>query len=608
MTTTLPDCTKDKRLPVDTGRLALEKAWHKSAPGSVRKAFKAGKQSKGWAAWMKHLAKQNRAKRLDELTPGKRSPLCWALPQGADSRGTPDVLNRLASISNKVDDGNRSAEVFLLDWLAESAGADVDAGYALETLGWCRAMPRLAVVLPPDQWWGLLDHLLGTVSDAAGLQLDDQPLVHQLLAGELPLALAYLFPEITPCRKLAPVARRALSAGLVDLLDGQGLPHAGHLELLRPLLASWTRCRAMGRELSKPCLSAAAKNQYEWLVRAAMRLSRGDGSQPLSDNSSGAWDKDLFAAALRLGGDEDDRKIAVLALPSGKKSKAKGISRGALPEAASHSQWAATTMLRSGWERSDPLLTVVWAGQSVRFELAAERHVLWSGRWGLDVSQDGKPLAPICDWDEVCWVSDDDIDYLELEIELDTGLKVQRQMALAREDGFLFLADAILGDRAGLQYRSSLPLASGISFRPDGQCREGFLEAGKPVARVMPLALPEWRNDARGGSLQANQGCLELSQSSQRHSIYAPLFVDLSRRRMSRRITWRRLTVAEQLRIQPSDVAAGYRVALGKEQWLIYRSLGEARNRTLLGHNLSSEMLIARFDADGEVETLVEIE
>ena len=608
MTTTLPDRTKDNRLPVDAGSLALERAWHKSAPGSVRKAFNADKHSKGWAAWVKYLARQGRSKRLDELTPGRSSPLGWALPRGATSRGTPDVLHKIADISNKALEGDHSAEVFLLDWLAESVPADADAVYALETLAWCRAIPRLAAVLPPDRWWSLLDHLLGTVSDAAGLHLEDQPLVHQLLAGELPLTLAYLLPEITPCRKLAPLARRALSAGLVDLLDGRGLPHAGHLELLRPLLASWTRCRAMGRESSKSCFSAAAKNQYEWLVRAAMRLSRGDGSQPLSDNSSGAWDKGLFAAALRLGGDEEDRDIAVLALPGGKKSKAKAICRTALPKAASHSEWAATTVLRAGWERSDPHLTVAWSGQSVRFELSAGRRVLWSGPWELDVRQDGEPLAPIHDWDEVCWVSDDDIDYLELEIELDTGLKVQRQMALAREDGFLFLADAVLCDRAGLRYRSSLPLADGISFRPHGECREGFLEAAGPVARVMPLALPEWRGDARGGSLEANQSRLELAQSSEGRSIHAPLFVDLSRRRMSRRITWRRLTVAEQLRIQPSDVAVGYRVALGNEQWLIYRSLGEARNRTLLGHNLSTEMLIARFGADGEVETLVEIE
>ncbi len=608
MATTLPDSTRDERSPADIGRFEPKRAWHKSAPGSVRKAFDADKRSKGWAAWRKYLAKRDRSKELDGLTPGTRSPLAWALPDGAQDRGTPDVVRRIDQVARKTDGPERSAEEFLLDWLAESAGADVDAGYALETLAWCRAMPRLAAVLSRDQWWSLLEHLMSTVADADGVGLDDEPLVHQLLAGELALTLAYLFPEIVPCRKLGPVARRALSAGPVDLLDGEGLPHGSHLGLLRPLLASWTRCQAMGNEMPKPCFRAAARNQYEWLVRAAIRLSRRDGSQALSSNSGGAWDKDLFAAALLLGGDEEDRDVALLALPGGKKSEAKAISPLALPDAASHSEWAATSVLRAGWSRSDPRLTVVWAGQSIRFELAAQRHVLWSGQWELDVSQHGRSLAPIGDWDEVCWVSDDDIDYLELEIELEGGLRVQRQMALAREDGFLFLADAVLGGQAGLQYRSSLPLSSGVSFQPAAECREGFLEAETPVARVMPLALPEWRTDERHGTLEVKRGRLELSQSSDCCSMYAPLFVDLTRRRMSRRVTWRQLTVAEQLCIQPSDVAVGYRVALGKEQWLVYRSLGEPRNRTLLGHNLSTEMLIGRFDTDGEVDTLVEIE
>ena len=73
--------------------------------------------------------------------------------------------------------------------------------------------------------------------------------------------------------------------------------------------------------------------------------------------------------------------------------------------------------------------------------------------------------------------------------------------------------------------------------------------------------------------------------------------------------TWRQqLTVAEQLLNQPRDVAAGYRVQFGKRQWLIYRSLAKAANRTLLGVNLSTEFLLARFGRDGEIETVLEIE
>ena len=44
----------------------------------------------------------------------------------------------------------------------------------------------------------------------------------------------------------------------------------------------------------------------------------------------------------------------------------------------------------------------------------------------------------------LCWVSDDDVDYLELEIEFGEGLRVQRHLLLARHDRFLLLADAVL--------------------------------------------------------------------------------------------------------------------------------------------------------------------
>ena len=99
---------------------------------------------------------------------------------------------------------------------------------------------------------------------------------------------------------------------------------------------------------------------------------------------------------------------------------------------------------------------------------------------------------------------------------------------------------------------------------------------------------------------------LTLNASSRR--LYAPLFVDLSARRWVEKRTWRQLTVAERLQIQPSEVAVGYRVQLGRKQWLIYRSLAESANRTLLGQNLSQEFVAARFDSDGFLKELIEIE
>lgn len=583
--------------------------WHQSAPRAVRQAFRSGDDSTGWTAWTKHLVKRSRPVALGKLLPGRKRPLTWGLPDGAEQRGSPAFLAQVDRLGWKPCPGGPSPEEAVLAWLAEAAGTVFDVDYALEALAWCHALPRLAEVVLPEVWWDLLDHLLGTADEADQIELDTNPLDHQLLAGELALTLFYQFPEIGPCRKLARSARRALSAGLVDLLDGGGLPQGRYLGLLRPLLACWTRCRALGNALSKDCWSAAAQTQYEWLVRMALRLTRHDGTHALSRGAAGAWCRELAEAALRLGGNEEDEAIAALLLPGRKKADAARVKKAALPKAPVHSEWACTGVLSPGWSRSDPRLVAVYTGQSVRIELDCLRDVLWSGVWELEVCQDGAPAEPSSGWEEVCWASDEEGDYLELEIALGGGLRVQRQIFLARKDRFLFLADAILSTRpARLQYRSRLPLAEGISFRPAARTWEGFLEGRKAAAVVLPLALPEWRSDRRVDTLAATGGGLELCRSARGSALYCPLFFDLKPRRLTRPLSWRQLTVAQNLAIQPEEVAVGYRVMLGKQQWLIYRSLAQPANRTLLGHNLSTEMLIGRFERSGEIDPLVEIE
>ena len=124
----------------------------------------------------------------------------------------------------------------------------------------------------------------------------------------------------------------------------------------------------------------------------------------------------------------------------------------------------------------------------------------------------------------------------------------------------------------------------------------------------MPLALPEWRTPAARGSLEQTDDGLVLSQSAEAARLFAPLFIDLDARRGQRRLTWRQLTVGERLEIQPAEVAVGYRVQIGGEQWLVYRSLAPTANRTVLGQNFSSEFVTARFPADGEADKLLEIE
>jgi hypothetical protein len=254
-------------------------------------------------------------------------------------------------------------------------------------------------------------------------------------------------------------------------------------------------------------------------------------------------------------------------------------------------------------------ITVAFPGRSLHIELCRGDKALFAGTWEMDIALDGEPAVPISDYEESCWVADKDVNYLELEIHLSGGLRLERHLVFAREEQMVFLADAVFGPRAGkLQYRGLLPLAPGMEFQADRHHHEGAIVGKKRMSTVMPLALPEWRTADSPGLLQMQDSKLELSQTAQGRNLFAPIFFDLKNRRFDKPFTWRRLTVAESLQIQPADSSVGYRVKIGKEQWLIYRSLSPKANRTLLGHNLSSEFLFARFLKGGEVQSLIEVE
>ena len=566
--------------------------WHESVPKKVRRCLADGRESAGWKMWKRHLCRRKKPLELSSLLPDGNRALAWGLPDGANSAQlSPSALQK---------------------WLDDADGGAWNTDYALSALTWCWMLPKLAEDVPADSWWALLNHLLRTAAEAAtpentNRMAENEPWLHQLLAGELPLSLAYWFPEIAACQAMQSAAYDTLSVGLLDLLDGEGLLHARHFGQMRPLLACWTRCRAIGERMRGGCWTVEAERQYRWLVRNALRLSRRDGSFVFSEAPAGETDLGLWKTALRLGGDEDDLAIAAAVLPGWKKQRRRpniGIS-----EAAIHSEWAAAALLQPDWSRSAPRLTVLYPDSSCRTELSCGKDVLWSGEWGLNVRIDGVPAEPADEWQEVCWISDEDVDYLELEIDLDEGLRVQRHILLARKDRFLLLADAVLGTRkARLEYRGTLPLCPSVTFSKTCETREGTLVGCKPRAVVLPLALPQGQADRNCGELTQTAAGLELIQASEGRSLFAPLLFDLDRRRMAGPLAWRRLTVAESLVVQPADVAAGFRVAMGKKQWLIYRSLEAKANRTLLGHNLSTEMLVARFDRQGEVEPLIEIE
>ena len=251
----------------------------------------------------------------------------------------------------------------------------------------------------------------------------------------------------------------------------------------------------------------------------------------------------------------------------------------------------------------------------VQIELLAEGKPLLRDAWLWQARAGGRPLTAAGSWEEICWHSDADVDYLELRLPLLDGWKLERQMLLGRKDSCLLLADALIGPRdadvppSELRYAGSLPLASDLTFEPAGETREGWLsKSSRRLATVIPLSLPEWRCEFCHGDVSEADGMLAYSVAAHGRNLFAPLWLDLTTVRAKRPITWRRLTVGEELHAVPRDLATGFRVQFGIEQWLVYRSLARRSNRTILGQNFSTEFACCRFLPTGTTEVMLEVQ
>jgi hypothetical protein len=125
---------------------------------------------------------------------------------------------------------------------------------------------------------------------------------------------------------------------------------------------------------------------------------------------------------------------------------------------------------------------------------------------------------------------------------------------------------------------------------------------------LFPIGLPFERVQGCAGRLADSQDHIELLQSGI-GGLYAPVVLDWNSARRRRPAMWRSLTVAQNGSAVPPAEAAGFRLQVGKEQWLVYRSLSRILEpRTVLGQHTMYETLIGRFSTTGAVEPIVLVE
>jgi hypothetical protein len=109
--------------------------------------------------------------------------------------------------------------------------------------------------------------------------------------------------------------------------------------------------------------------------------------------------------------------------------------------------------------------------------------------------------------------------------------------------------------------------------------------------------------------MRMEEGILRFRLRADVPRVHAAMLLDWSPKRSGQPAEWMRLTVAEDSQPVLPAAAAGYRIRVGKSQWLLYHSLTPPRvPRTAIGLHTNSETVLARLNSSGEIESLVEVE
>lgn len=464
------------------------------------------------------------------------------------------------------------------------------------------------------QWQSSLSRLFD-LSKAAESNSEVSMEAYQWLAIELPLVMAYQFPEWDGCRSWAQGASQKMSLSISELLDHDGWPTTRCLPSFGALAASWVRCQLIVDALKFSSVldqdaGLDVVSQLEWMVRQILRMLRFDRKLVLSSNCSLAVSKKFLKCLLELSSDRDDKILLKQTWGKTKKPLDESRSANALSiEASNVSEWSESALMRSDWKRNSPRLAVNFSNKKMICELSRDFGLV-CGETTPTISVNGQQLNSTATFEISCTQSDEGIEYLELEKKLDGGGLLTRQFLLSRVDRFLLVADAVvLSVDADLSYSCRYPFAKEIEGLRETETTEIYLmRRGRIQSLVLPLALPEWKAARTNHSFEFVDGGVQLTQNCHGRGLYAPLFFDLDSKRSCKKRTWRSLTVAENLNRVTGDQGAAFRVQLDKKQWFFYRSLASKGNRTFFGENFTGEFVFNRFSKNGSVDQLIEIE
>jgi len=536
----------------------------------------------------------------------------------ADASSTLDVRRRLRGLARQVDRGPGNVQRMTLVENAVAGCLDeADAAPAAERLLLCEAATWAVAWMARTRRagssaGGLLERLVRT-GRAAVTTLE----ARDTRPARFVLTLARLFVDVEACRCLEQPAADSLSDEILRLASPAGAVRLSGSGQVVDRVVRWTACRDVALATGGLPWNDDVESLWAVTVAFALRLLGGHGRLLAGAGRLPAHQTAPLVEALlsrgRRGVPKATRRTARALVTAG------GAGTSGLLDRDFHDPASAVAVIRTGWGRKAVRILVEYRDAVPRLEIAVDDRLLVDGAWEWAVSAGGRPLEAEGAWSVSCWETDRKATFLELTAPLGGGLQFERQVVVLPADRVVLLADAVTirsqptGHQNGaaaadpLDYEGSIALAAALETEPAAETREVIVFDTAKRCMALPLALPEWRVAGSGGLAPRADGRLVLTQRGHRR-LSAPLWLDLDPARVGGPLTWRQLTVADTRQNLPPHQAVGFRVQAGLEQWLVYRALDVARNRTLLGCNVSCEFLLGRLKRSGEVARTLEIQ
>ncbi len=379
------------------------------------------------------------------------------------------------SLSKVIGLMDQSLETIAYQWL-DSADTSPRAALGIAAVAWQIAEHAQH---PSANW--LTQWLQDVVDRITKYKADEEDAVlcHLVLQCELPLLICLTTAGAK--RMVQAEASKAMDHLALLLERGEDKPYPWLVHgatYLRAAIASVLRCRVIADALGLRKFFPPQQKALASLLKHAARWTRGDGTAFLGAAQSSPKSKAIWESVVKLAGHSKSLGAALqcVGVKGDRAIDVKKLSHSQLPDVSHYCDQAGCATMQSDWRHKGSRFAFDFSDNEIFIEaLGPKGHPLLSGEWNVHVELNGQQEMQLGEWEEVCWFTDKEVDYIEVEAKFGQFAKIQRQAMLFRKERLMVLADALIGTTEGQwQLRSSFPLASGVTFEPAEKTREGF--------------------------------------------------------------------------------------------------------------------------------------